>query len=107
MSEDVTLELDEDEFWRIYELLAMEDGGLVFNTMDDVNAFLLAHDLNIYHVWTVSVGHGGWGAFCAPGVHAGGFGFVITKAPHNDQNVVGTWWDPVKHKTHAEEEDNE
>lgn len=107
MSEDVTLELDEDEFWRIYELLAMEDGGLVFNTMDDVNAFLLAHDLNIYHVWTVSVGHGGWGAFCAPGVHAGGFGFVITKASHNDQNVVGTWWDPVKHKAHAEEEDNE
>ena len=96
MSEDVTLELDEDEFWRIYELLAMEDGGLVFNTMDDVNAFLLAHDLNIYHVWTVS-----------DGVHAGGFGFVITKAPHNDQNVVGTWWDPVKHKAHAEEEDNE
>lgn len=103
MPEDRTLELNEDEFWRIYEPLEMEDGGTVFNTMDDVNAFLGAKDLNVYHVWTVSDGDDGCGAFCTPGVHMGGFGFVVTRAPHMDKNVVGTWYEPEDHKAGSEE----
>lgn len=105
--QDTTLELNEDEFWRIYEPLEMEDGAIIFNTAQEAKDFAKEKGLNEFHIWTISDGDNGWGAFCTPGFHMGGFGFVVTNAPHNEENVCGTWWEPDRAQGERRDEDDE
>lgn len=108
MPEDKTLELNEDEFWRIYEPIEDPQEGTVFNTPAQAVRMAVKHgvakeDQVDGHIWTISDGDDGWGAYATPGIHGTGFGYCVTKAPHLDENVCGEWWDPEAHRAGSEE----
>lgn len=88
-----TVELDEDEFWEKYKPLAAPDGGTIFNTTKEAFAFAEERMSDINFIWTVSDGDDGYGAYCTPGVHMGGFGFCVTESPWEHENICGTWMD--------------